>query len=212
MISAVILDAFGTAVRIRQRTNPYGALFREGRRQGVALTPNCPHFVMTANLTFDQVAEHLGIELSPSKRAEMNAALGKELASVEPYPDALDAIAKLQEAGVIIGICSNLAQPFGSVVRKAFPHVQCHAFSYELGIMKPTPEIYLALCREMGVEAGHGNADKGRVVMIGDSRKCDRDGPKGLGIMGYHLDRSDLGQISDLTQFANQLIGHDCAE
>lgn len=138
MISAVILDAFGTAVRIRQRTNPYGALFREGRRQGVALTPNGPHFVMTANLTFDQVAEHLGIELSPSKRTEMKAALGKELASVEPYPDALDAIAKLQEAGVIIGICSNLAQPFGSVIRKAFPHVQYHAFSYELGIMKPT--------------------------------------------------------------------------
>lgn len=34
MISAAVFDAFGTIFRIRQRTNPYGALFREGRRQG----------------------------------------------------------------------------------------------------------------------------------------------------------------------------------
>lgn len=211
MISAAIFDAFGTIVRVRERTNPYGALFREGRRQGVLLTLNSAHFAMTANLTFDQMADHLSIELSPSKRAELDDALGKELASVEPYPDAFEAIAKLQESGVIIGICSNLAQPFGSVIRKAFPHVQCHAFSYEFGIMKPTPEIYLAVYREMGVEAGHRDAGDGRVVMIGDSRKCDRDGPGGVGIMGYHLDRSGLGEISDLMQFTNRVIGHDSA-
>lgn len=41
MISAAVFDAFGTVVRIRRRTNPYGALFREGRRQGVMLNwPN----------------------------------------------------------------------------------------------------------------------------------------------------------------------------
>lgn len=211
MISAVVLDAFGTIVRIRQRTNPYGALFREGRRQGLVLTPSSTHFVMTANLTFDQMADHLSIELSPSKRAELNEALGKELASTEPYPDALEAIAKFQESGVIIGICSNLSQPFGPVIRKAFPHVQCHAFSYELGVMKPTPEIYLAVCREMGVEAAHRDDGKGRVVMIGDSRKCDKDGPGGVGIKGYHLDRSGFGQLSDLMQFANRVIEHDCA-
>ena len=72
----------------------------------------------------------------------------------------------------MIGICSNLAQPIGPVIRKAFAHVQCHAFSYELGVMKPTPEIYLAVCREMGVEAGYRYDGKGRVVMIGDSNRC----------------------------------------
>ena len=79
MISAVVFDAFGTVVRVGQRTNPYGALLKEGRRQGLALTPDSTHFVMTANLSFDQVADHLGIELSSSKRAEMNDALGDEL-------------------------------------------------------------------------------------------------------------------------------------
>ncbi|TDJ76245.1 HAD family hydrolase [Pseudomonas putida] len=207
MISAVVFDAFGTIVRIGQRTNPYSVLLREGRRQGLALRPDSTHFVMTANLSFDQVADHLGIELPSSRRAEMNDALSKELTSIELYPDALEAIDQLQEAGVIIGICSNLAQPYGPVITKAFPHVQCHAFSYELGVMKPDPSIYLSICREMGVEARCAELErareKDRVVMIGDSRKCDRDGPKAVGIVGYHLDRSGQGEISDLMQFAN---------
>lgn len=207
MISAVVFDAFGTIVRIGQRTNPYSVLLREGRRQGLALTPDSAHFVMTANLSFDQVADHLGIELSSSKRAEMSDALGKELASIERYPDALEAIDLLQEVGVVIGICSNLAQPYGPVITKSFPHVQCHAFSYELGVMKPNPSIYLSICREMEVKARCAELErareKDRVVMIGDSRKCDRDGPRAVGIAGYHLERSGLGQISDLMQFAN---------
>lgn len=215
MISAVVFDAFGTIVHIGQRTNPYGALLKEGRRQGLALTPDSTHFVMTANLGFDQVADHLGIELYSPKRVEMNNALVKELTSIEPYPDALEAIDLLQQAGVIIGICSNLAQPYGPVIRKAFPHVQCNAFSYELGVMKPDPSIYLSLCRKMGVEARDAEREKAgeenRVVMIGDSRKCDRDGPRGVGIVGYHLDRSGLGQISDLMQFASLVTDHNRA-
>lgn len=83
MISAVVFDAFGTIVRIGQRTNPYSVLLREGRRQGLALTPDSTHFVMTANLSFDQVADHLGIELPSSRRAEMNDALSKELTSID---------------------------------------------------------------------------------------------------------------------------------
>ena len=215
MISAVVFDAYGTVVRIGQRTNPYGALLKEGRRQGLALTSDSTHFVMTANLSFDQVADHLGIELSSSKRAEMNDALGEELASIEPYPDALEVIDRLQEAGLLIGICSNLAQPYGPVIRKAFPHVQCHAFSFELGVMKPDSSIYLSLCRKLGVEARHAELEKARekdrMVMIGDSRKCDRDGPRAVGIVGYHLDRSSQGHISDLVQFANLVTDHNRA-
>lgn len=213
LISAIVFDAFGTIVRISKRTNPYGALLKEGRRQGLVLTPDSTHFVLTANLSLDQVADHLRIELSFLKRAELNDALGKELASIEPYPDALAAIDCLQEAGVVIGICSNLAHPYGPVIRTAFPRVQFHAFSYELGVMKPDPSIYLAMCREMGLETHHAELENAHarigVVMIGDSRKCDRDGPTAVGIEGYHLDRSGMGQISDLRQFADMIIGHN---
>ena len=213
LISAIVLDAFGTIVRISERTNPYAALLKEGHRQGLALAPDSTRFVMTANLSLDRVADHLGIELSPLKRAELNDLLGQELSSVEPYPDGLAAIECLQEVGVVIGICSNLAQPYGPVIRKAFPRVQCHAFSYEVGVMKPEPSIYLAMCREMGLETSHAEPENAQarsgVVMIGDSRKCDRDGPTAVGIEGYYLDRSGMGQISDLMQFAVMIIAHN---
>jgi len=40
------------------------------------------------------------------------------------------------------------------------------------------------------------------VMMIGDSKKCDQDGPRQVGIMGYHLDRSRGGRFGDLLEFA----------
>lgn len=79
--------------------------------------------------------------------------------------------------------------------------------------MKPDPSIYLSLCRKLGVWAPHAALEKarekGRVVMIGDSRKCDRDGPRAVGIVGYHLDRSGQGKISDLVQFASLVTDHN---
>ncbi|WP_186511846.1 hypothetical protein [Pseudomonas marginalis] len=38
--------------------------------------------------------------------------------------------------------------------------------------------------------------------MIGDSIRCDRDGPRAVGIMGHHLDRKGGVRITDLSQFA----------
>lgn len=34
-----------------------------------------------------------------------------------------------------------------------------------------------------------------QIAMIGDSPRCDRDGPKAVGIKGFHLDRSDAGPL-----------------
>lgn len=45
--------------------------------------------------------------------------------------------------------------------------------------------------------------------MIGDSKKCDEQGPRTSGIMGYHLDRSGLGRFRDLLEFS-RLITDQC--
>ncbi|MCQ3023540.1 hypothetical protein NLO85_23955 [Pseudomonas savastanoi] len=63
MIGEVVLDAFGTIVRINRRLNPYRELIREGRRQGCDLTLGGTHFLMTANLLFVEMASQLGISL-----------------------------------------------------------------------------------------------------------------------------------------------------
>jgi FMN phosphatase YigB (HAD superfamily) len=206
-ICAVLLDAFGTVVRIDHRTNPYLELIREGRWQGCDLRSDCTHFLMTTNLSLIEAASQLGISLSSAKREELSRALELELSSIEPFPDALEAISRLQGAGVKLGICSNLASAYGPVIKQLFPYLDGYAFSFEIGVIKPNPAIYRAICRQMNVTPGHNfGGGQGRVLMIGDSQKCDRDGPRAIGIMGLHLDRGGRGQISDLAQFAQLVI------
>jgi FMN phosphatase YigB (HAD superfamily) len=207
VINGVVFDAFGTIARIGRRTNPYRDLIREGRRQGLALTSITSHIVMTSNLSLDEIASRLGISLTSSKHAELIHALEVELSSIEPYPDAIKAILMLQSAGIKVGICSNLASPYGPAVRSLFRTMDGYAFSFELGVMKPDPHIYSAICLQMDVVPGHCFSEKtGHVLMIGDSPRCDRDGPRAVGIMGFHLDRNDQGNIHDLAKFAELVL------
>ncbi|MDC6378870.1 HAD family hydrolase [Pseudomonas graminis] len=206
-IDGVVFDAFGTVLRITQRTNAYGQLLREGRRQGLQLAPDSIRMAMTTNHSFDEIASQLGVVLTRAKRLELSTGLKRELASIQAFPDAKAAITLLQQAGVKVGICSNLAASYGPVVREIFPHLDGYAFSFELGVMKPEPAIYHAICNQIGVEPGHGfGSERGRVLMIGDSPSCDRDGPRAVGIMGVLLCRTGAGTIRDLIQFAQLVI------
>lgn len=207
LIEGVIFDAFGTVLRIGRRTNPYRELLREGRRQGLKLASDSIQIAMTMNHSFDEMASYLGVVLTPHKREELNGALQQELVSIQAFPDAKAAIKLLQQAGVKVGICSNLASPYGPVVRDLFAQLDGYAFSFELGVMKPDPVIYHTICNQMGVEPGHFlSSTKGRVLMIGDSPRCDRDGPREIGIMGYQLNRSSVGRIKDLEQFTDMVL------
>jgi FMN phosphatase YigB (HAD superfamily) len=207
MISAVVFDAFGTIVRLTQRTNPYRELIREGRRQGVELKPDSARIAMTMNLSLDELASELDISLTASKRDELHGKLDTEISSIESYPDAVEAISLLKSHGIKTGICSNLASPYGHQVREIFPRMDGYAFSYEVGAMKPDPSIYRLLCEQMDVEPGHYFSEgSGRVVMIGDSQTCDQNGPRAVGIAGFYLDRTGRGKIHDLAQFAELVI------
>lgn len=207
MISAVVFDAFGTIVRINHRTNPYRELIREGRRQGVGLKPDSIRIAMTMNLPLDELASEFGVSLTASKRDELHRKLDTEISSIESYPDAVEAISLLKSHGIKTGICSNLARPYGHKVREIFAHMDGYAFSFEAGVMKPDPSIYRLVCDQMGVTPGHYFNDRtGRVLMIGDSQSCDRDGPRVVGVTGFHLDRIGRGKIYDLAQFAEMVI------
>ncbi|OSN68755.1 hypothetical protein BV349_00844 [Pseudomonas syringae pv. actinidiae] len=45
--------------------------------------------------------------------------------------------------------------------------------------------------------------------MIGDSEKCDRDGPNALGIQGFLLNRQGGNDFSDLTEFSNRVLSRN---
>lgn len=96
-----IFDAFGTVVRIGNRTNPYRQLLREGIKQGRRPHLGDAHLITTLNLDLRGVAEHLAIHPSQSRMEEIETALQAELDSIEGYPDAIQAIAMLQSMALL---------------------------------------------------------------------------------------------------------------
>lgn len=206
-IVAAILDAFGTTVHIGHKLHPFRQLLRIGAEQGRRPSAADLHTLMTSSLSLEESAEHFGISVSAQRMSSLQRDLEAELASITVYPDAIDAMAMLKAEGVSIGICSNLAQAYGPVVMQLLNDVDGYALSYELGITKPHPDIYREICHRLSVLPSWDMTALGdRVVMIGDSPQCDRDGPRIIGISGYYLYRKGAGRISNLAQFAELVI------
>ncbi|RMU19805.1 Haloacid dehalogenase-like family hydrolase [Pseudomonas amygdali pv. lachrymans] len=203
--NAVLLDAFGTILHIKSGTHPYRQLLKEGRRNGRQPQPNDAHLLMTFNGRLSQAAEHLGIDIAPSRLSLIEEMLEAEVSSIEAYPDALEAIALLQHHERLVAVCSNLAFPYGRAVTKLFPTLNAYGFSFQVGVTKPDPRMYLATCEKLGVIPG-STFGENRVVMTGDSMRCDCHGPRTVGITGIHLDRSKATSMRDLMVFARQVL------
>jgi FMN phosphatase YigB (HAD superfamily) len=205
-VKAVILDAFGTILSGRASVQPYPLLFKEGLRQGRRPTPNDARLVITLDCGLEGAAEHLGIHLPQGRLAEIQAVLDTDLASMEPFGDALAGIELLQKHSVAIAVCSNLAQPYGAVVSSLFPNLDVYAYSYQLGILKPEPQMYNWACDLLSVTQSGAFGSGDVVRMIGDSIRCDRDGPTAVGITGHLLDRRGGGQMTSLLEFAEMVV------
>lgn len=203
--SVVIFDAFGTLVEIRQPKHPFRQLLREGRRQGRLPRADDIRTIMTRRLSLSEAALSFGIRISPSQLAFLDQCLEEELASIRPYPDAVEAVGLLQAAGLRLAVCSNLAMAYGPVVERIFPHLGAYGFSYRIGVMKPQAGIYQHTCDLLNVRPEKELSGKGRIVMVGDSERCDRDGPGQVGIKGYLLRRNGGGS-SNLSHFAQSVL------
>ena len=209
-VKAVILDAFGTILSSHAAAQPYRLLFREGLRQGRRPTPDDDRVVMTLDCGIEGAAQHLGIHLSQTRLREIEEVLEADLDSIKPFPDAIAGIELLRDHGVAIAVCSNLAQPYGAVVSRLFPHLDAYGYSFQSGVLKPEPRMYRWVCEQLGVRPEEDAEYQGAVHMIGDSIRCDRDGPRAVGIIGHHLDRRGGGEISDLLQFVRLVVSGRC--
>ncbi|MCF5199909.1 MULTISPECIES: HAD family hydrolase [Pseudomonas syringae group] len=202
---AVLVDAFGTIVRIRSVTHPYRSLLKEGLRGGRCPRVGDVRTLMTFDGDLAQAAELLQITVRPERLAQIQDELDRELYSIEAYPDALEAIQSLQAQQVRLGVCSNLAAPYGAALKRLFPTFDAYALSYEIGVLKPDPVMYRSACKLLGVGIGERFGD-GRIAMVGDSLRCDCHGPRAVGINGLHLDRSGAGRITNLMDFASLIL------
>lgn len=205
MQTYVIFDVFGTLIHIHEKRNPHRQLLKYARRQGVSSRTEHLHMFMTQELDWREAVDALGIRAGYVKLHGLNRLLEEELASMALYLDAAEAIAMLREAGVKIGLCSNLASGYGPTVRELLPGLDAYGFSYELGIMKPNPLTYRTVCQEMGVVPGR-QLEGEQIMMIGDSIRCDRDGARAAGLSGFHLSRTGKGDFSNLTEFAEAVL------
>lgn len=162
--------------------------------------------IMTHELGWEELARCLDIRVSHEQLQHLAVELEAALSSLQVYSDAAQAIALLQSADIKIGLCSNLASGYGAAVRELLPGLDAYGFSYGIGAMKPNPIIYHSVCRDLGVHPGQ-QLLANRVVMIGDSIKCDRDGARAAGIAGFHLVRSGEGDFNNLVDFADCVLG-----
>ena len=79
-------------------------------------------------------------------------------------------------------MCSNLAAEYGPAVLGLLPDLDAYVLSYEVGLAKPDPAIFQHVCDALGCAPGE-------VVFVGDSVRCDVDGPRAFGMQARHLDR-----------------------
>jgi len=200
MTVAVIFDLFGTLLKIRNRQNPFRQLLRLGSQQGRAASPGDLRRIMTNAGGLQEAADFFGIKLSSTQLTELQSCLQLELESITLFGDALPALALLRHYQIKIGVCSNLGGPYCPVARKLLPGLDGYALSAEVGLMKPDVAMYQHICTQLDV-APIQRPGSPHVLMIGDSRRCDADGPRAAGIEGYHLDRSGAGRFCDLLEF-----------
>ncbi|KWV69498.1 MULTISPECIES: HAD family hydrolase [Pseudomonas] len=146
----------------------------------------------------EETASVFGIKLEPIQLIELQSTLDRELESIKCFDDALPAIERLQEHGIKVGVCSNLAGPYCSRVRCLLPGLDAYALSAETGVLKPDPEMYGSVCAMLDTYPGQVlGSETAQVLMIGDFKRCDELGPRSFGIVGHHLDRNGGGGLPE---------------
>ncbi|KAA2262355.1 HAD-IA family hydrolase [Solihabitans fulvus] len=86
----------------------------------------------------------------------------------QPYPDTLEALRRLSDAGIPVAVVSNIAWDITSAFDRhgATVLVDELVMSYQEGVIKPDPKIFLLACDRLGV-------DPADTLMIGDSEEAD---------------------------------------
>jgi HAD superfamily hydrolase (TIGR01509 family) len=110
------------------------------------------------------------------------------------YPDAVHCLARLREAGYIVGVAANQPRGAEDFLRRLFPF-DLIGTSAAWGVEKPAPEFFERVAA--GVPA-----ERGSVVYVGD--RVDNDVLPALraGMTAVHIRRGPWGRVRDTPQDA----------
>lgn len=117
-----------------------------------------------------------------------------------PYPDALPVLTAVRERGARVAVVSNVGFDLPAVFAGHGLDVLVDAFvlSYDVGVMKPHPEIFRRACAALDVPPQEA-------LMVGDNPRAD-SGACDLGIRTLLLPYSPAGQHHGLDAVL-QLVG-----
>ena len=178
-IEAVCFDAFGTLIEITDPQQAFVPLFRtlsaDKRRE-------LKHRLMREAQAVDDWPMLLGAEVDPITMLDVSARVMAEVYSVAMRPGMADIWTRLRGQGLKLAVCSNLASPYGTVIRHTVPdYPDVEVLSYKVGAIKPEPAIYARVIEGLKVEPA-------RVLFVGDTVKADIEGPCAAGMKALHVE------------------------
>ena len=188
-IRAVVFDAFGTLVEIRDHRRPFGRLMKWIRENHAAPAADEAAWLMRGSFDLAEAAAAAGARVPAAFLLALEAELEAELTSIAAFDDAAETLAALQARGIELAICSNLVRPYAEPTLRALPvSWTALAWSFEHGAIKPEPAIYAALCNALGRAPGE-------VLFVGDTEDADYSGPVAFGMQALHLVREAEGAL-----------------
>ena len=177
-IGAVCFDAFGTLVEIRDKRRAYAPLLRAvAKPSRVTLKNRLMRECVELEDWSREIADAIPSKVLDRVRADISA----EIVSMALRPGMAHLWGRLREAELKIGLCSNLAAPYGPPLRGLVPDdADAEVLSYEVGHIKPEPEIYQLVAERLAVPAS-------RILFVGDTPKADIEGPRAAGMQAMDI-------------------------
>jgi len=186
-IKAVCFDAFGTVVEIADKRRPYQTLLRHEPSAMLGA------MVLTQPIGLRELAKGMARPASEKLLARLEADVAAECASTRVRHGMERIWTDLRRAGFKIAVCSNLAQPYESALLEKLPgQPDALVLSFRAGLMKPQPQIYRLVCRELGLQPSE-------VLFCGDDLEADVLGPGTIDAIAMPIDefqRSYAGHVS----------------
>jgi HAD superfamily hydrolase (TIGR01549 family) len=198
-INVVIFDLFGTLIKFGVQHHPFRQLLKWAREKGRQVRSDDARMVMTINGNIEIISNALGINPPSEMVYKLEEQIGDELSSLELFDDVIPALNALQSSDIKIGLCSNLAQPYGAVIDRLLAGFNIEQFlSYELGTIKPETQMYESILSRFNCEAE-------QCLFIGDTFEADYSGPIAMGMKALHLTRSGATQQNQVISLTEAL-------
>lgn len=192
----VIFDLFGTLVKYGVMHHPFRELLKWARNTGRRPRADDARRLMTMDGSLSDLVSSLDIAVPEWLLNQTQLQIQEELNSLTLYDDVVPTLTILKERNIPFAICSNLASPYGGTLERllgSYQFIRC--MSYQVGFIKPEPEIYGAIINAARIAPN-------KCLFVGDTLLADYEGPRQFGMRAYHLVRgqpTDEIRINSLT-------------